>query len=242
LAQLKEMIEPVYVKSTRYGPISFYCPATWPYSRSDMAKEPHTLEWIDTFDPTDVFWDVGANVGVFTLYAAKRGHTVWSLEPAAVNFFVLVRNIELNLMSDQVTFLNVAVAATSKLDALYMSHTVVGGAQHQFGRQQDDTTHIKKDSYGQANRFRQPVFGYAIDDLVKLAGAPFPSHIKIDVDGNEAEIIEGARNTIADPRLKSLLVEIRPDDRETRIRTMLAAAGLEPSARHGLNHIFARSA
>jgi FkbM family methyltransferase len=240
LAQLKESIEPIYVNESRHGPIVFYCPAVWPYSRSDMAKEPRTLAWIDTFARGDVFWDVGANVGVFTLYAATRGHTVWAFEPAAVNFFVLARNVELNRLSDRVTFLNTAISSSSKLDALYMSHTKVGGAQHQFGRPQDDTTHIKRDSYGQANAFRQPVFGYAIDDLVEKIAAPFPSHIKVDVDGNEVDVVRGARKTIADPRVKSLLIEIRPDRREAEIRELLSGAGLVLAEQHGLNHIFVR--
>jgi FkbM family methyltransferase len=139
-----------------------------------------------------------------------------------------------------VVFLNAAVGATSKLDALYMSHTRIGGAQHQFGRPQDGSTHIKRDTYGKENTFRQPVFGHAIDDLISIVGAPFPNHIKIDVDGNEVDIVEGARKTLANSELKSILIEIRPDNREAQIRKMLADAGLHLVSSHGLNHIFAR--
>ena len=46
----------------------------------------------------------------------------------------------------------------------------------------------------------------------------FPNHIKIDVDGLEAKVIRGARETLRDKRLKSLSVELNdglPEDRET---------------------------
>ena len=56
--------------------------------------------------PGSVFWDVGANVGVYTLYAARRGDTrVVAFEPAAVNYFVLSANCEINAFDDRVTCL-----------------------------------------------------------------------------------------------------------------------------------------
>lgn len=240
LALLMEEIEPVWTNPTKHGPIEFYCPATWPYTRSDMAKEPATLEWIDGFAQDDVFWDVGANVGVFTLYAARRGLNVCAFEPAAVNFYVLARNVALNGFDGRVTFLNVALAERSQLSTLYMSHTRVGGAQHQFGRPQDDETHIKRDSYGRANTFRQSTLGFSVDDLIGSWGLPFPNHIKIDVDGNEVEIVRGAAKTLSDSRLRSVLIEIRADAREDRIRQDLANAGLVQTSQHGMNHVFVR--
>ena len=48
----------------------------------------------------------------------------------------------------------------------------------------------------------------SLDDLTGRFSLAFPNHIKIDVDGIEELIIDGARNTLADPRLKSVLVEI----------------------------------
>ena len=48
-------------------------------------------------EPGSVFFDIGANVGVLTLYAETRGDIeVWAFEPAAVNYYNLVANCELN--------------------------------------------------------------------------------------------------------------------------------------------------
>jgi len=66
-------------------------------ARAIMTKEPGALEWIDSMVPGSVFWDIGANIGVLTLYAAMRGDLkVWAFEPAAVNYYNLVANCELN--------------------------------------------------------------------------------------------------------------------------------------------------
>jgi len=242
LSLIMEWLDPRYVAQTKYGPIEFYCPATWPYSRSDMAKEPDTNRWIEQFDDGDVFWDIGANVGVYSLYAARRGLKVCAFEPSAMNYFVLARNVQLNRFDDRIVFLNVAVSEHSKLDALYMSSTVIGAAQHQFGRPQDASTAIKRSSYGQENAFRQSVLGYSIDDLVTKLGLHFPNHIKVDVDGNEAEIIRGARTTLRDPRLKSVLIEIRPDERQNNITEELMSVGFALDQRDDMNHIFRRPA
>src|SRR5215510_9943048 len=56
-------------------------------AKSVLTKEPDTIRWIDSFDRSDVFWDVGANVGVFSLYAARsRGVRVLAFEPSADNY------------------------------------------------------------------------------------------------------------------------------------------------------------
>ena len=60
-------------------------------------KEPETLEWINGFNETDVLYDIGANVGVFSLYAAlHRNCDVYAFEPESKNYACLHNNIYLN--------------------------------------------------------------------------------------------------------------------------------------------------
>lgn len=99
---LLEVIERV---PTKRGPITFYCLgdfALW-RARTLFTKEPETIEWIDDFQEGDVFWDVGANVGVYTLYAATTHKLqVLAFEPSASNYLLLNRNVEINKLSDRV--------------------------------------------------------------------------------------------------------------------------------------------
>ncbi|EMN13016.1 methyltransferase FkbM domain protein [Leptospira borgpetersenii str. Brem 307] len=56
-------------------------------------KEPDTLEWIDQIAENAVFWDIGANVGLYSIYAAKQKNAkVFSFEPSVFNLELLARN------------------------------------------------------------------------------------------------------------------------------------------------------
>lgn len=233
MSLLVERLDPRWTNPTKYGPVTFWCPSTWPYTRSDMVKEPGTYAWIDGFADGETMWDIGANIGVYSLYAARKGHRVAAFEPSALTFSVLARNVELNGFDDRVTFLNLAVAERACLDVLNMPHTEMGRAHHSFGAPIES---------GAATLFRQPVLGFAVDELAAMATMPFPNHVKIDVDGIEEEIVRGAKRTLADPALRSVQIEIRPDARRQRIMAMMTEAGLVlDHVHHGkLNHVFVR--
>src|SRR3954468_19911394 len=64
---------------------------------SVLTKEPDMILWLDSIGEGAGLWDVGANVGVFSLYAGCcRRCRVLAFEPSAGNFHVLTRNIDLN--------------------------------------------------------------------------------------------------------------------------------------------------
>ena len=62
-----------------------------------LTKEPEKIEWIDGFKENSIAWDIGPNVGTYSLYAKiKKDIEVLSFKPAAPNLYVLNRNIEIN--------------------------------------------------------------------------------------------------------------------------------------------------
>ena len=79
-----------------------------------------------------------------------------------------------------------------------------GAALHALGQPLDNLRQTFKPA------FEQPVLSYRIDDLIKAFEIEKPTHIKLDVDGIELEILKGAEETLRDPALKSILVEIEP--------------------------------
>jgi FkbM family methyltransferase len=173
---------------------------------SYATKEPDTLAWIDRFvREGDTLYDVGANIGLYALYAARRRHgrcRVLAFEPEALNYARLNQNIVRNELSECVTAYCLAITDRTVLDLFYVKAFAPGAALHAFGRP------VTQGEQPFAPRNRQGMLGVSLDDLTGPLGLPFPNHIKIDVDGIEERIIEGATRTLTDPRLKSVLVEV----------------------------------
>ncbi|HYR85417.1 MAG TPA: FkbM family methyltransferase [Terriglobia bacterium] len=222
---------PTVRKRTPVGLIKFFCPGALPEwrARTLLTKEPETLEWIDRFSAGDVLWDIGANVGVYSLYAAFRKVRVLAFEPSAPNYYVLNRNIEINELDSQISAYCLAFSDETGLDVFYMLNTTLGGAMNSFGEQVDwEGKPFKAET-------RQAMIGYTIDDFLQNFQVDFPTHMKIDVDGIENKIIVGAKQTLSDSRLKSLLVELdsaRPDYCSSVIRTIESAGMKFVEKRH----------
>jgi FkbM family methyltransferase len=167
------------------------------------AKEPFTIRWIEEFiDLDDVLYDIGANVGVYSLVAAMKrggGARVFAFEPSYANVAALCANVVRNGMDARITPLPMALSNETALRTFGLRSMVPGTARHGIGEvpaEEGPTV------------YRQPVLTYRLDDAVARCGLPLPDHIKLDVDGGELEVLEGAAATLASPTLKSLLAEV----------------------------------
>ena len=69
-------------------------------------KEPETIEWIEKFSPETVFWDIGANVGIYSIYAGLNPNlNIYAFEPASNNFNLINQNIKINKMDEKNQYL-----------------------------------------------------------------------------------------------------------------------------------------
>jgi len=180
-----------------------------------LDKEPATIRWIDSFAAGDVLWDIGANMGIYSLYAGVvKGSEVLAFEPAAFNHALLCDNVRLNGLEERVAAYSLAFSDRSELGTLTVADDEPGAAVASVGD-------------APVGRLKQAALVYTIDDFIARFAPAFPTHIKIDVDGLEAEILEGSRHTLSDPRLKSLLVEVdeRDGSRPERIDAVLGEFG-----------------
>ena len=225
-------------RAVRHGTIGLLLAEPGPQIKSRnltfSSKEPGTLEWIDTFPSGSEFWDIGANVGLYSVYAAKRNVHVRAFEPSVFNLEFLARNINLNDVSHLVTIFPVAVGgrgvSTSELN---LSSTAWGDSQNSFGTLRGQFgTDISSD-------FKYQVLGFSLDSLVGVLGLTQPDFIKIDVDGIEPEILESGAAVLR--AVQAVLVEC-PDYEEgaQRVRSSLEAAGLRKNGSDGRNEIWSR--
>ena len=74
-------------------------------------KEPETLAWIDSFTDNSIFMDIGANVGIYSCYAAKmKSSKVYAFEPSVFNLEMLARNITLHNLVDRIYIIPLALS------------------------------------------------------------------------------------------------------------------------------------
>jgi FkbM family methyltransferase len=162
-------------------------------------KEPETIAWIDSFETGSVFWDIGANVGVFSLYSETRSSITFSFEPDTENYDAILRNVKANSVRHVAGF----KWAISDFDGKSTFYVPWIGSGHSGG-QIDKPINEKGDEFNPVESYE--VETYTIDTLAKRLGVP--NHIKIDVDGHEWRILQGAAGTLALPEVKSVLVEV----------------------------------
>ena len=164
-------------------------------------KEPITYQWIHQLQESDVLVDVGANVGTYSLMAAvKRRCRVYAFEPESLNYSVLNQNILLNKVQDRVKAYCLCVGDRNGTAELQLSSFNPGTSGHQM------TTGHRYNIKSTDFQFAQGTFSVTLDSLVASGSIPQPTHIKIDVDGLESQVISGATNTLSG--VKSLIVEV----------------------------------
>ncbi len=184
-----------------------------------FTKEPVTIDWIRGFEDNSVFYDIGANIGVYSLYAAiVKKISVYAFEPESNNFQNLMENIILNRLTDKVMPYPIGLSDKTELTKLNLSQFTVGGSHHTVGLNAVDHTTLKPIE----THFRQGIFSTTLDDLVFKWKFKMPNYIKIDVDGIEHKIITGSNKILNDKLLKSVLIEINESRQEDRyiIKTM----------------------
>lgn len=161
-------------------------------------KEPDTIDWIRKMPAGSLLYDVGANMGQYSLVAAQRGIRVHAFEPESQNFALMIRNIILNNYSDLITGWPLALSDTFSLDVLHLSSLVAGGSCHAFG----DAVDFKGRPHAFAHK--QGSVATTMDDF---AGKyDYPDYIKIDVDGFEHLVVAGGLQSFE--HAKSVLIEI----------------------------------
>jgi FkbM family methyltransferase len=213
---------------TRHGALTFHTPSKeavyWP--RHGLATEPETLAWIDGLAPGSVLWDIGAGVGVFSLYAGlRRDLLVLAFEANPFTYDCLLRNVHDNGLQEGVRPYCLALAERPGLGSLFVAEAAAGTVGNAFGdRRRSTHPHA-------AGQTAVAAVAVSVDALVRDFGAPFPNHVKLDVDSIEEEIIAGARATLADARLRSLLVEVIAT---TAVQRERAAAIVDRLQSHGL--------
>lgn len=200
----------------------------------DMAFVLHLLR------PNDLFVDIGANIGTYTILASKVvGASTISVEPLPATFAHLENNIHYNRVGSLVQARNIGLAdKPGKL---------------RFSADLDTMNHIVEESYS------GPTVDVEVVSLDELVAQRAPLAMKVDVEGFETQVLSGGLRVLAQSTLQAIVIEVN-DHQSRYVRTgktaldMLRDAGfgsysydararrLTPSATHSTygNYVFIR--
>lgn len=167
--------------------------------------EPSIIAWLESLEPGSIFLDVGANVGMHSIFAAKvRQAVVYAFEPESQNYALLNANIQANNLSELIKAYCAGLSDHEGLDNLFLSEFKLASSCHSLGQE------VGFDLKPRHSPFVQGAVSFSIDDLVRRKMLPVPNYIKIDVDGFEHKVLLGARETLTNPQVKSIIVELNP--------------------------------
>jgi FkbM family methyltransferase len=153
---------------------------------NDMSFLLHVLR------PGDTFVDIGANVGAYTILAAKNaGAEVISFEPIPSTFEKLRRNVEANGVGERVDLQRYGVG--DKTGTL------------RFTMSMDAINHVLRDDEVTDGTEAVEVPVGILDILLKDR---HPALMKIDVEGFEWPVLNGAGSVLSSPSLKALIIEL----------------------------------
>ncbi len=140
--------------------------------------------------PDDLFIDVGANVGSYTILAcgAKKARGI-CIEPVPATFGRLCDNLRVNNLMASVQAINAGVSDQE--------------GELRFTADQDAMNHILSESEQSSNAVRVKVV-----PLDRLLANETPTFLKIDVEGYETPVLRGAAKTLANPSLRSIIIEL----------------------------------
>ena len=161
-----------------------------------FVPEPGLYRWLSLIDCDEMFLDVGANIGCYSIFAAKLVNCeVHAVEPFSVNYDALKRNVAHNQLDDLIHCHKVAIGDKTESGSLSLDSDQVGSAGHSLFEEKSGNS--------------EDVECWRLDDLLEADKIPFPNHIKIDVDGQEWRLFEGMGKTLKNPKLRSIRLEIR---------------------------------
>lgn len=170
---------------------------------SEALKESHTLRLlVSALKPGDIVYDVGASVGLYTILLAKavgKQGQVIAFEPEGQSYARLLHNVQLNGLTN-VTCIRKALGAErgegriSVIDGITSPSLLPLPEIARKSQVMCETVEVETG-----------------DRLVTEEKLPLPRAVKIDVEGYEYAVIQGLRQTLAQPECQLVCCEVHPD-------------------------------
>lgn len=155
-------------------------------ARTQMHERDVLEHFTDRLHPSDLVWDVGANVGLYTAFGGVIADETVAIEPVPANVTALSRNLSLNDLEDETTVISAALGSAAA--AVTVPADAEPGENHTLIWQNSSTGQVSV-----------PIMRG--DDLISSGEAPPPTVLKMDIEGGEAHALDGLEQALDGVRL-----------------------------------------
>lgn len=196
----------------------FYLPHTANFVIRDFrtlqkgTREPELYQWIRDMPENTVLFDVGASYGQEAVYAGVLGHKVVAFNGDPQGAYYLAVNAGLNDGADITPVAALVAAEEALIDISFPSNRF-------YMRDRPKYWDIS-----------MQVPSVSLDGYVRQYGIA-PTHLKIDVDGAETDVLKGAASVLADQRLRNIFIETDANTHDDCLAIM-EQAGFELQAKY----------
>ncbi|OEK05217.1 FkbM family methyltransferase [Roseivirga misakiensis] len=215
--------------------IHFYTPNKYLLQVSENFEtiENCTTDWINSFETDAVFYDVGASSGIYAIYAAVvKGAIAVAVEPDAQNFSILEMNHYLNRKSmvNRFVSLNLGLGDTPSVLGLRCQDYLAGAHGKVFDMSnRDQQKEMRVDHI-------QYTLVETLDHLLSRYKLPAPEYMKIDVDGAEMNVLNGAADLLQGNKVKQIMIEVEVNEFEA-VSSRLSSFGFKLVDRFSIREI-----
>lgn len=166
----------------------------------EHSKEDNIKEYINELPQGSIFYDLGANLGWFSLHAASIGLNVYAFEVDENNFSGLKDNIEANHHLSNIQAFNIGIADSKKIINLRTRSHVIGDHRKTL-----DLPIFSADPVIIAENFKKQIEVNSLDNIIEENNLPYPNHLKVDIDGSEYAFLIGSPNVL--DNAESMVIE-----------------------------------
>jgi len=162
------------------------------------------------FQPGDLIFDIGANIGQKTDVFLRLGARVTAVDPDRSNQEILRQNFHSYRLSRKpVTIVGKAVSDRNGVETMWVDEP--GSGKNTLNPKWVETLKVDSKRFGSTLQFgdKEEVETVTLEDLIRSHGRPF--YIKIDVEGYEARVLRGLRSTVPYVSFEVNLPEFKPE-------------------------------
>jgi FkbM family methyltransferase len=177
-----------------------------------LKDEPMTLNWLKKLNNEDVFYDIGSNIGGFSIIGSilHPKMKIYSFEANLNNYFIQKKTLIMNNLNNILVFNLCLNDKLEENNLLYGQNDLrsCGSSTFGFELKNEMQKSLYSNPHSRIVKNTDKMYGISFDFIIYEMKLPIPTAIKIDIDGNELLVLKGANKLLKEKNLRKIIIEV----------------------------------